>query len=402
MSNENNFEVDIPDFSGPTVAPKSPVTPAPQQSGAVDLPDLQLAEKKDGPQIIVEPDAKAVAVKFGIIGSGQAGSRLCDSFFQLGYRRVCAINTTAQDFLGLQLPAKNQLVISSAGGAGKDLRKGEEALRGASEEVINLMRQSFGDDIEHIIICAGAGGGTGSGSALGLVRLAKYYFRQLGKPENVGMMVTLPKYSEGGAVQANAYEVVSRISEMAAKKEISPVIVADNQSIHQMFPDVAVKHFWSTANKNTVGLVDIFNVLAAQQSQYTTFDRQDYRSMLGSGVIVFGATKLTSYTKDTDISDGLRGNLKKSLLVNDFVLEEASHVAGILAAPDEILGLLPQANIDLAFQTLERILGGEGKKLVVHQGVYEATKMALCLYTMIGGLTIPQKRLDIMKARAGI
>ncbi len=35
-----------------------------------------------------------VAVHFGIIGSGQGGSRIAQSFWDLGYRRVAAFNTT--------------------------------------------------------------------------------------------------------------------------------------------------------------------------------------------------------------------------------------------------------------------------------------------------------------------
>jgi hypothetical protein len=193
-----------------------------------------------------------------------------------------------------------------------------------------------------------------------------------------------------------------QLGPMAASKEISPMVVVDNQSIHQMFPQVSAKQFWSTANKNTVGLFDIFNVLAAQKSQYTTFDRADYRSMLSSGMLIFGATKLDSYQADTDISDGLRNNLKRTLLADGFELTQATHCAAILAAPDAILEILPQAHIDLAFETLERILGGQGRGLTLHQGVYEATKMGLFCYTMVGGLKMPQKRLDILKARAGL
>ena len=63
--------------------------------GVVDLPDIEIGDSEDDGQYVVEPDVKELAVKFGIIGAGQGGSRLCDTFFKMGYRRVCAINTTA-------------------------------------------------------------------------------------------------------------------------------------------------------------------------------------------------------------------------------------------------------------------------------------------------------------------
>jgi cell division GTPase FtsZ len=369
--------------------------------GIVDLPDIEIGIKTEGYTYIAEPDAKNLALKFGIIGTGQGGSKLCDTFYQIGYRRVCAINTTSQDFLGLTIPTKNQKVMESQGGAGKDPSKGWESLNTSREEVLNLMRHSFGEDVERIIICVGAGGGTGSGSAIPLMKLAKYYLAQLGKPEKVGMIVTLPKKAEGGRVQTNAYRLLTDLKVLAESKALSPFIIVDNESIHQMFPNVSAKEFWNTANKNIVGLFDIFNVLACQKSQYTTFDKEDYRSILDSGSIIFGATKLDSYTKDTDISDGLRNNLKRTLLA-DADIKTSTHVAAILCAPDSLLGILPQAHIDLAFATLERILGAENRDVMVHQGIYEAKRMGLYLYTMVGGFIIPQERLLQMKTRAGI
>lgn len=368
---------------------------------AVDLPEIDIAPTADEHTYIAEPDAKEVAIKFGIIGSGQAGAKLVDNFFQIGYRRVCVINTTEQDFLGLSIPQTNQRVLKSQGGAGKDPSKGREAVKQSQEEILNLMRHSFGEDIERILICVGAGGGSGTGSAIPLYKLAKYYLSQLGRSEKVGMIVTIPRKTEGGRVQGNAYQLLSDLSLLVDSKEITPFILVDNESIHQMFPTITAKEFWNTANKNIVGLFDIFNVLACQKSQYVTFDREDYRSLLDSGTIIFGATKLTQYEKDTDISDGLRNNLKRTLLT-EVDVTNASHVAAILCAPDKLLSVLPQAHIDLAFTTLERILSAENRDVMVHQGIYEAKRLGLYLYTMVGGLKIPDSRLAAMKARSGI
>jgi len=397
-----DFDIAIPENQPAEKTPVTQQAQSQQVNSGVDLPDVAIGSKNDEPTDLSVPDAKDLAVKFGIIGSGQGGNRLCDTFYQIGYRRVCAVNTTAQDFLGLSLPVANQLILdSSEGGAGKDPTKGAEAVDKSSEEIMNLMRRCFGENIDRILVCAGFGGGTGTGSAEKLVKLARYYMRQLGKEEKVGMIASLPKLSEGGKVQENAYKAMKSIQPLVESKKISPFIVCDNESIHKMFPNVSAKQFWQTANKNTVGLFDIFNVLACQRSQYVTFDRADYNSILDSGIIIFGATKLDSYEHDTDISDGLRNNLKRTLLA-DIDVSKASCVAAILCAPDAILDILPQSHIDLAFSTLERILGGENRNLMVHQGVYEANKMGLFLYTMVGGLGVPEHRLNIMKARSGI
>ena len=368
---------------------------------AIDLPEIDISEKTEKPSYVVEEDAKKVALKFGVIGSGQGGSRLSSTFYDIGYRRVCAINTTSQDFLGLSIPKEKQLVLESQGGAGKDPSKGYTALKESQEDVLNLMRHSFGEDVERIMVTVSAGGGSGTGSAVGLFKLAQYYLKNLGKPEKVGMMVTLPKKMEGGKVQGNAYYLMKDLMSLAEAGSISPLIIVDNEAIHQMFPNVSAKEFWNTANRNTVGLFDIFNVLACQKSAYVTFDKEDYRSVLDSKGIIFGATKLSRYEKNTDISDGIRKNLKRTLLA-DLDITKATHVAAVLCAPDKILGILPQKDIDLAFTTLERIIGGENRDVMVHQGIYETRKMGLYLYTMVGGLEIPEERLKLMKVRAGI
>lgn len=364
----------------------------------IEIPDLVLGEKSDEPAYKVEPDAKNLAVKFGIIGSGQGGNRLANQFYKSGYRRVCIINTTPQDFTGLEVPEQNRLIVgNNSYGAGKDPDKGAEALKGSAEEVLNLMRHSFGEDIDRIMVTSGCGGGTGTGTLPGLASLAKTYLRKLGKPEKVGIIASLPKKTEGGKVQANAYAVLKEL--LRKKHDISPIVLVDNDSIHKMFPEVSAKSFWDIANKNLVGLFDIFNILACQRSAYVTFDKADYESMLDAGQIVFGATKLSEYKKDTDISDALRKNLKSTLLA-DPDLTKSTHMAAILCASDSILGVLPQSHIDRAFETMERLLGGEGRDLVIHQGVYETSQSSLFLYTMVGGIHIPEERLNIMKARS--
>jgi len=396
------LDIDVPDNQTQTKKVNKELQGNSQSSFAVDLPDIDFQTGNAQSEYVVEPDAKQLAVKFGIIGSGQGGGRLSSTFWDIGYRRVCAINTTSQDFLGLSLPKERQMVLNAADrGAGKDPLKGQEALSNSREEVLNLMRHSWGEDIERVIITVGCGGGSGSGSAIGLYKLAKYYMQQLGKEPKVGMIVTLPKKTEGGKVQGNAYRLLSDLKILAESKAVTPFIVSDNERINQMFPNVSAKAFWNTANRNTVGLFDIFNVLACQQSAYVTFDAADYKSVLDSGVMIFGATKLDSYSKDTDISDGVRDNIKKNLLA-DADITKATHTAAVLCAPDNLLEILPQSHIDLAFTTLERIMGGENRDLMVHQGVYEGKKMGLYLYTIIGGLSISDARLNLMKAKAGL
>jgi len=242
---------------------------------------------------------------------------------------------------------------------------------------------------------------SGSGGILPLIKKAVRYMEEIGKEPKIGLIVALPKKSEGGKAQSNAYLAMQKIKVLLETKEISPCVIVDNDVIQNMLGAVSAKSFWQVANKQILGLFDVFNILAAQKSSYVTFDRADYTTMLESGLITFGSTKLLSYEKDTDLSDGLRLNLERTMLT-EVDLTKSTHLAAILCAPEKILSLLPQSHIDLAFSTLERILQGENRSFTIHQGVYESSRNGIYCYTMAGGFPIPEKRLAIMKVRGGL
>jgi cell division GTPase FtsZ len=144
-----------------------------------------------------------------------------------------------------------------------------------------------------------------------------------------------------------------------------------------------VAQFWKIANSNLCGLFDIFNIISANVSQYTSFDKADYENVLNSGNLVFGLAKIKEYTTTSELCDAIRSNVKKNLLGEEFDLSTATHAAGILVADEETLQDLPQAALDEAMKTLNRVLGNN---VTLHQGVYPGNKAGLHLYTLVGGM----------------
>jgi len=61
----------------------------------VDIPDIPLPS--EGPPADKVEDKFDSAYKFAIVGIGQGGSRLAETFWKLGYRRVAVINTASLD-----------------------------------------------------------------------------------------------------------------------------------------------------------------------------------------------------------------------------------------------------------------------------------------------------------------
>jgi len=125
----------------------------------------------------------------------------------------------------------------------------------------------------------GAGGGTGSGSVVGLIEIAKRYARYIGlknPDKKVGVVMTLPTVGEASSplVAENAYNVACELSQMASAGKISPLIIVDNDKINKMYPGMTVKSFWPSINNTVASLFDIFNRLSALSSRYT--DNIDY------------------------------------------------------------------------------------------------------------------------------
>jgi cell division GTPase FtsZ len=347
----------------------------------VDLPDIDEGTLEEV-AVNLEDDATKYAVRFGIIGTGQGGGRIASTFWGLGHRRVVLVNTTEADFVGQQASTKVLLPTrgGATAGAGKDPAVGREAIAENSEVVRDAIRDHIGSDVDRILITIGGGGGTGSGTAAGLVEIASQFMVDNGKPaSSVGLIISKPKASEGSQVQENFKLLLEEVKDL----DVSPVVVVDNGLISKRFPHLGVAKFYPVANSNLCGLFDIFNILAAQVSEYQSFDKADYESVLNAGNLVFGLAKVKEFTDASALCEALRNNVKKNLLGDEFDLSTATHAAGVLVADRETLEDLPQSALDEAFVTLNRVLGNN---VTLHQGVYPGSKPGLHLYTLVGGM----------------
>ncbi|MGB2661716.1 MAG: tubulin-like doman-containing protein [Candidatus Omnitrophota bacterium] len=365
----------------------------------VNVPTLELEEYE--PQIVEDESVEDIiggSTHYAWIGSGQCGGRLVKSFYELGYRKALAVNTTHHDLDLLELPNSQKFLMNIGEmGAGKDMNRGKEASLRYQQEIIHLKQKIFGSKVNHIMVCFGAGGGTGSGSATKLVEVAKKYARHIGienPDKRVGVVLTLPTIGESSSplVSQNTYQVVSELGQMASEGKLSPLIIVDNEKISKMYPGLTVKNFWSTINNTVAGLFDIFNRLSALSTDYTAFDTVDYHSIMeAGGCAIMGLTKVTEFKDKYAISQAVKKNLQKTLLANGFDLTSARVAGCIMVGGKKLMADVPglQDNINYAFDVLSDITG----KATVHRGIYEDNKDSLRVYTIIGGLDLPAKRL---------
>jgi cell division GTPase FtsZ len=364
----------------------------------VSLPDLLIPpppkQREEKKEIKDEVD---VSFNFAFMGAGQGGSRIAESFHKLGYRKLAVLNTAEQDLNTINL--ENKLLIGN-GGAGKDPSVGREAYKARKEDVLDFMRYSFGDEVDKVFICAGAGGGTGAGTLCPLVQTAKEYQESIDASSNsVGVILALPKKSEGKRVNENALNTLSEVWGLVESGDVSPLILLDNEKIAQLYPNLVVSNFWQTANMSMAGLFHLFNLTTARDSSFSSFDSADYRGILNSGLVVFGASNVEDWRDPVSISRAVRENLQNNLLSGGVDISGGSCAAGVVIGGKEQLENIPQAHLDGAFEQLTRMLRVNS---TVHRGIYSGDKPELTIFTAVGGIPKPVEKLEDLKKLAGL
>jgi cell division GTPase FtsZ len=380
------------------VTPSEPTDVTPD----IEIPDIDLEDYEipEDEETAVEDEAGGSQV-FAWIGSGQGGGRLAKAFYDRGYRKCIAVNTSRQDLDTLDLPVSQKFLFDCGEqGAGKDMVKGQEAANKYKQHVFDLMRKIYGGNVDHLFVCVGAGGGSGSGSTETLIEVAKKYMKYIGHDDaekRVGVVLSLPTRGEAGSPQVaqNAHAVLSRTNELATNNEISPLIILDNAKIEKMYRGLTVKQFWPTVNNTISGLFHVFNVLTNQSSPYTSFDPTDYATVLRcGGVMVMGVAKLKEFEDEQSVSKAVKTNIEKTLL-SDVELSDARVAACVAVGGKDIMentaGLMD--SLSYGFDTLSSLC----PNATLHRGIYEDNKDSLRLFTLVSGLQVSDKRKQQLK-----
>jgi len=364
----------------------------------VDIPDIPLPS--EGPLEDKVEDKFEAAYKFAIVGVGQGGSRLAETFWKLGYRRVAVINTAPQDLKSIKVPVANKLLIGGQG-AGKDRKLAEGIFKESREDILDFLKRTFKGGFNRALVCIGAGGGTGAGGGPVVIDIVHdlcqtYGIENADTDALVGAVVALPTRAEGSKVRSNAKKTAEVLIDFSQKGTLSPLIILDNERIKQIYPKLSVNQFWGTANTSICSLFHLFNKIACQDSQYTAFDSADLDTVFSSGIISFGAVPVSrkgEAVEETDISYAVRDNLKKNILANIEV--STGNVAACVVIGDrKTLDNTAQESLEHGFEQLSRLLG-DGS--TVHRGIYHTQKKGLVVYTIIGGIKAPEQLFDYSK-----
>lgn len=198
----------------------------------------RMAAKKEGasmPPKIIEKKKKSI--QFGVVGSGQAGSRIAETFYSLGYPTV-VFNTASQDLEFIKIPDANKYLLEyTLGGAAKSLSIGSEAAQTHLDGINALVSDKL-DDTHVLLLCLSLGGGSGAGSCETMVDV----LTATGKP--VIVITVLPMTTDDSATKNNALITLSKLAKMAQNKKIANLIVVDNAKIESIYADVSQMDFF--------------------------------------------------------------------------------------------------------------------------------------------------------------
>ena len=298
---------------------------------------------------------KNVSNVIKVIGVGGGGSNAINYMFKQGINGVDFVvtNTDAQALNESPVPIKIQLgaSLTEGLGAGANPEVGAQAAKESFEDLKNLLTTQT----KMVFITAGMGGGTGTGAAPIIAKMA----REL-DVLTVGI-VTMPFDFEGKIRINQAEKGLENI-----KKSVDSLIVINNNKLREVYGNLGFKAGFSKADEVLASAAKgIAEVITHHYTQ--NVDLKDARTVLfNSGTAIMGSASSSSNNRAQDaitkaldsplLNDNRIVGCKNVLLlivsgneeitideigeINDFIQEEAGNNTNIImgVGEDESLG----------------------------------------------------------------
>lgn len=332
---------------------------------------------------------RTVSINLGIIGVGQAGSRIAEEFHRLGYD-VGVINTSSQDLEYINvLPTQKLLLTGTLGGTGKSLELGREIFA-THEEKIRDFAEKIVEGNDMVYLAISGGGGSGSSSPDTMIPLLFSF----GIP--VGVIFVLPKATEDAQSKKNSIETLAKLAKMTSDDMISSLVVVDNARIEQIYGGLSQSQFWKTANAAIVEPINLFNTLTSQPSEFTSLDPSDFGKIISCGdCSVYGVVEVEDYMEETALAEAVIQSLSGNMLAEGFDLSQTRVGGVIIVGSKETLDKLPAINIDYAFSMVSEQTNGSS----IFQGIYaqEDIEDKVKIYSWFAGLGLPVDRIENLK-----
>ena len=213
-----------------------------------------------------------------VIGVGGGGGNAVNHMYREGIHDVTFVlcNTDNQALAESPVPVKLQLGRSITQGLGAGNRP--ERARDAAEESIDDIKEQLNDGTKMVFITAGMGGGTGTGAAPVIARIAKEM-----DILTVGI-VTIPFIFEGEKKIIQALDGVERIAQ-----HVDVLLVINNERLREIYADLTFMNAFGKADDTlSIAAKSIAEIITMRGT--VNLDFADVKTILKDGGVAIMST----------------------------------------------------------------------------------------------------------------
>lgn len=287
-----------------------------------------------------------------VIGVGGGGGNAVKHMFKEGINDVTFVlcNTDLQALKKSEIPIKIQLGPKTTGGlgAGNDPKVAREA----AEESIDEIKRLFSDGTQMVFITAGMGGGTGTGAAPIVARIAK----------EMGMLtvgiVTIPFLFERNP---KIIQALNGVEEM--QKNVDALLVINNERLREIYTDgmTTMRDAFAKAD-------DILSIATKSIAEIITMegninlDFRDVKKILKDGGVAIMSTGIAE--GDKRLKYAIENALKSPLLNNNDISNAKKILFNISWSKDAPLLIEETNEIDNFMESLDpniEVIWGEAE-----------------------------------------
>lgn len=315
-----------------------------------------------------------------VIGVGGGGSNAINHMFQQGIKGVDFVicNTDSQALNNSGIPNKIQLGVNLTEGlgAGANPEVGEQA----AVESIEDIRAMLDTNTKMIFITAGMGGGTGTGAAPIIAKMAKEL-----DILTVGI-VTMPFQFEGKLRNYQAQLGVERL-----RTHVDSLVVINNNKLREVYGNLGFKAGFSKADEVlSTAARGIAEVITHHYTQ--NIDLRDAKTVLSdSGTAIMGSAAATGQNR---AQDAIMKALDSPLL-NDNKITGAKNVLLLIVSGSQEITIDEIGEINDHIQTE----AGFGANIIMGVGEDESLDEAISVTIIATGFNVDQQN-DITNTEA--
>ncbi|WP_225035082.1 cell division protein FtsZ [Winogradskyella sp. SM1960] len=307
-----------------------------------------------------------------VIGVGGGGSNAINHMFQQGIKGVDFVicNTDSQALQNSGVPNKIQLGVNLTEGlgAGANPDIGEEAAVESLEDI----RRMLDTNTKMVFITAGMGGGTGTGAAPIIAKLAKEL-----DILTVGI-VTMPFQFEGKMRNAQAQRGIDKL-----RSHVDSLVVINNNKLREVYGNLGFKAGFSKADEVlSTASRGIAEVITHHYTQ--NIDLRDAKTVLSnSGTAIMGSATASGQTR---AQEAIMSALDSPLL-NDNKITGAKNVLLLIVSGSQEITIDEIGEINDHIQTE----AGFGANIIMGVGEDEELQESISVTIIATGFDIDQQ-----------